>query len=247
VAARRGVCKAARPGGVSCRIGCGDDAGGGRRVIEIVGRQSSHYTRLVRMFAHELDVPYRLVPIFDLLSTDPAVFAGNPALKLPALHDGDAVVWGSGNACRWIARVAADGDARVAWPEHSTDALAMNAHELVAHAMAVEVEVVFHEIVSKRPPDAASIKRRESLENCLDWLDAHLDAVRSRLPDAPVRWIELALFCLLEHLPFRNPVDLSTRPSLRDFVAEFADRPSALATPFRFDTPPPAPVGDTAD
>lgn len=215
-------------------------------MIEIVGRQSSHYTRLVRMFAHELGVPYRLTPIFEFLSTDPAVFAGNPALKLPALRDGDGVVWGSGNACRRIARLAPGGEAQVAWPEQATDALVMNAQELVAHAMAVQVEVVFHEIVSKRPPDAASIKRRESLENCLAWLDANLDEVRARLPAVPVRWFELALFCLLEHLPFRNPVDLSARPALRAFAADFATRPSAQATPYRFDAPPEPATGDAA-
>ena len=66
-------------------------------MIVVHGRQSSHYTRLVRLFAHELDVPVELAPIHALLSDDPATFAGNPALKLPALRDGDTVVWGSAN------------------------------------------------------------------------------------------------------------------------------------------------------
>jgi glutathione S-transferase len=202
-------------------------------VIEIVGRQSSHYTRTVRMLAHELGVAYTLAPIHDLLSEDPAVFAGNPALKLPALRDGDVVVWGSQNAARWLARTAG---ASVVWPEAATTPLAMNAHELLAHAMAAQVEVVFHEIVSQRPPDVASRKRRASLENSLAWLDANVVAVRAQLPSG-VRWFELGLFCLLEHLPFRNPIDLSARPHLRAFVAEFAPRPAALATPYRFDPP----------
>lgn len=211
-------------------------------MIEIVGRQSSHYTRLVRLLAHELDVPYRLVPIHDLLDGDPATFAGNPALKLPALRDGATVVWGSLNAARWVARRSAGGEAAVAWPEQATDPRVMNAHELVAHAMAVQVEVVFHEIVSARPPDAASRKRRASLLNCLAWLDDELDAVQARLPADRVRWFDLALFALLEHLPFRNPLDLSPRPRLLAFAAAFAQRPSALATPYRFDQKP-APAG----
>src|SRR5690606_3789989 len=61
-------------------------------MITIIGRQSSHYTRQVRLLAHELGVDYRLEPVHDLLGEDPAAYGGNPALKLPALCTGDAVV-----------------------------------------------------------------------------------------------------------------------------------------------------------
>ena len=207
--------------------------------IEIMGRQSSHYTRQLRLLAHELGVDYALQPIHDLMSEDPAVFAGNPALKLPALRQGDTVVWGSLNACRWLARQADDGIARVFWPEQAATALAMNAHEVLAHAMAAQVEVVFHEIVSKRPPDPASRKRRTSLVECLAWLDRHWDDIRAELPPARIAIFDLGLFCLLEHLPFRNPIDLSSMPRLTSFASAFATRPSAQATPYRFDAPPP--------
>ncbi|MEQ1512122.1 MAG: glutathione S-transferase family protein [Lysobacteraceae bacterium] len=207
--------------------------------IEIIGRQASHYTRQLRLLAHELGVDYALLPIHNLMSEDPAVFAGNPALKLPALRQGDTVVWGSLNACRWLARQADDGVARVFWPEQAGSALAMNAHEVLAHAMAVQVEVVFHEIVSKRPPDAASRKRRASLLQCLGWLDRHSQDIRVELPQEKIAIFDLGLFCLLEHLPFRNPIDLSSMPQLTAFVNVFGARPSAQATPYRFDAPPP--------
>jgi len=207
--------------------------------VQIVGRQSSHYTRQVRLLAHELGVEYALQPIHDLMSEDPAVFAGNPALKLPALRQGDSTIWGSLNACRWLARRADDGVARVFWPEQAASALAMNAHEVLAHAMAAQVEVVFHEIVSKRPPDAASRKRRTSLVECLAWLDRHWEEIRAELPSTKIAIFDLGLFCLLAHLPFRNPIDLSSMPRLTAFAAVFAERPSAQATPYRFDAPPP--------
>lgn len=207
--------------------------------LEIIGRQSSHYTRQVRLLAHELGIEYTLQPIHDLMSEDPAVFAGNPALKLPALRQGDTVIWGSLNTCRWLARQADDGVARVFWPEQAASALAMNAHEVLAHAMAAQVEVVFHEIVSKRPPDPASRKRRTSLVESLAWLDRHWDGIRAELPSTKIAIFDLGLFCLLEHLPFRNPIDLSSMPRLTAFAAAFAARPSAQATPYRFDAPPP--------
>lgn len=207
--------------------------------IEIVGRQSSHYTRLVRMLAHELGVEYTLRPIHDLMSEDPASFAGNPALKLPALRQGDVVIWGSHNACRWLARQAPEGIDRVFWPEQATDPLCLNAHELLTHAMAAQVEVVFHEIVSKRPPDATSRKRRTSLVGSLGWLDAHWAALRATLPETRIALFDLGLFALLEHLPFRNPIDLSAMPRLVAFADDVRRRPSAQATPYRFDAPPP--------
>lgn len=208
--------------------------------VEIIGRQSSHYTRVVRMLALELDIDATLAPIFDLMSTDSATFAGNPALKLPALRIGDDTVWGSLNACRQLARQADGGEARVFWPEDARTPLLMNAHEIVAHAMAAQVEVVFHEIVSKRPPDATSHKRRESLLGCLAWLDARLDTIRAQLPVDRIALFDLMLFCLLEHLPFRNPINLSGMPALTAFVADFGARESARATPYRFDAPPEA-------
>lgn len=207
--------------------------------VEIVGREASHYTRQVRMLAHELGIAYTLSPILDLMSEDPATFAGNPALKLPALRHGDTVLWGSANLCRWLARHAPGGIERVFLPEHAEDPLGMNAHEVLAHAMAVHVEVVFHELVSKRPPDAASHKRRASLVNSLAWLDTEWDAIRATLPADRIAVFDLGLFALLEHIPFRNPMDLTHLTRLAAFADSVRQRPSAQATPYRFDAPPP--------
>lgn len=200
----------------------------------LVGRQSSHYTRVARLFAAELGVPYKLTPILDLMSLDVHTFADNPALKLPILRRDDATIYGTLNICRVIADeagVAAD----VGWPESFDAPLLMNAHELLAHAMAAEVEIVVHEFVEKRPADNASRKRRSSLVNCLRWLDANLAALRPALAGYPLTYFDACLFCLLEHLPFRNPVDLSGHAALLEFVAAFGARPSAQATPYRFD------------
>ncbi len=205
--------------------------------LEIVGRQSSHYTRMVRMFASELSVPYRLTPIFELTSREPDVFAGNPALKFPVLRAGGETIFGSLNVCRALARRAPE-PRRVVWPESVDSALLLNAHELLAHAMAVQVEVVLHEVVEKRPADATSRKRRDSLVNSLAWLDRHLDAVLTALPARDLSVFEVGLYCLLTHLPFRNPIDLSAMPALGAFERAFGERPSARETPYRFDAKP---------
>ncbi|MGC4087143.1 MAG: hypothetical protein QM756_04410 [Polyangiaceae bacterium] len=51
--------------------------------LVLVGRSSSHFTRLTRVFAAEFGVRYRFQIVPDLLSTEPADYADNPALKLP--------------------------------------------------------------------------------------------------------------------------------------------------------------------
>lgn len=204
----------------------------------LVGRQSSHFTRVVRIVAAELGVPLRLHPIHDLMSLDPADYGGNPALKLPVLQRGGDTIYGCLNICRVLAAGSGRGELLV-FPEHGLDPLHLDAGELVFNAMGVHTEIVFHEVVSKRPPDAASFKRRAGLLGSLAWLDANLDAVLARLPPRRTSVFEVALYCLLTHIPFRNPMDLSGFARLAAFVREFGARPSAQATPYRFDAPPP--------
>lgn len=70
-------------------------------------------------------------------------------------------------------------------------------------------------------------------------LDRHWDDIRTELPPTRIAIFDLGLFCLLEHLPFRSPINLSSMLRLTAFAAVFAARPSAQATPYLFDTPPP--------
>ena len=200
----------------------------------LIGRQSSHYSRTVRIFAAELGVDYRLTPVLDLMSLDAHTFAENPALKLPVLRADNDYIYGTLNICRVLAQGAATPK-RIGWPESFESSLLMNAHELLAHAMGTEVEIVMHEVVAHRPPDNASRKRRASLLNCLAWLDTNLLAIRSGLAGYDLSYFEVGLYCLLEHIPFRNPMDLSAMPRLLAFVEEFGARPSAGATPYQFD------------
>ena len=202
--------------------------------LTLIGRRSSHYSRTVRIFAAELGVEYRLTPVIDLMSLDAQTFAENPALKLPVLRAGNDYIYGTLNICRVIAQSSA-APRRIGWPESFNTPLLMNAHELLAHAMATEVEIVMHEVVAHRPPDTASRKRRTSLLNCLTWLDKELRSIRSAFDGYDLSYFEVGLFCLLEHIPFLNPMDLSAMPTLLAFVEEFGARESARATPYQFD------------
>jgi len=78
--------------------------------MQLVGRSSSHFTRVVAIVAHELGVPYELVPIPTLRSLDADTYGDNPALKLPTLRlDDGALVFGTENICRRLVALAPPG------------------------------------------------------------------------------------------------------------------------------------------
>lgn len=201
--------------------------------VELVGRSSSHFTRTARIFAFELGVPHTFRPLFDLASHDAAAFAGNPALKMPILVDEHGALFGTENICRELVRRRVHAGTVVMRGELADRAVA-NAEELVLHAMAADVAIVLATIGGD--PRLAPAKLATSLANCLDDLDAHLDAVLAALPaDRLLSFFEVALYCLVRHLPFRKVLDVARWTELGAFCDRFDDRASAQRTVYRFD------------
>jgi glutathione S-transferase len=205
----------------------------------IVGRSSSHFSRVVRIFAHELRVEHHFEVAHDLGSMTASDYADNPALRLPILKASGQVWFGALNICRELARASSER-LRIVWPEQLTVPLLANAQELTVQAMASAVELIMSGD-STTPATRFSNKRRASLQNCVRWLDERVDPVLAALPERDLSYLEVTLFCLTEHLDFRQV--LSTRPfeRLTAFAARFAERASARATPFVFDTVQPPP------
>lgn len=210
--------------------------------MQIVGRSSSLFTRLPLIFAEALAVPFELVPIHDMAALGPEVYAGNPALKLPILRRGDAVLFGAQNICRKIAEIAAaEGRAaRIVWPEHLCDDVSRNAQELVWHGMAAQVQLIMGTVVGKLPADNVFFaKTRAGLEGALRWLDGHLAEALRALPEPrDLSLFEISLFCLIEHLTFRGTLEVAPYPALERFARLFAAKPAAQRTAYRFDMPP---------
>lgn len=207
--------------------------------LEIIGRSSSHFTRVVLMFAHELGVPFELVPVYDVSAVDPAIFGGNPALKIPMLRRGGSQLFGAENICRALAE-AAPSRLRIVWPEQLQSDLSRNAQELVWHAMAAQVQLIMGTMVSKLPAeDPFFAKIRAGLEGALGWLNAHLDGALAALPTPrDVSLFEVTLFCLVEHLAFRRTMPVDPYPALVAFARSLSARPSAERTAYRFDVRP---------
>lgn len=206
--------------------------------LRLTGRSTSHFTRVVRMLAHELAVPIELDVLHDLMSLDAAAYGDNPALKIPTLHIGDASLFGTENICRELAELAGRAnDPRVVLPHQVRSILAQNAQELVWHAMAVQVQLVIGVRVAKLPAENVFFaKAAAGMKGALAWLDERLDRVLAELPSPrDVSVFELSLFCLVEHMIFRPTLPLDSFPRLRRFAETFAARDSAQRTPFRVD------------
>lgn len=214
------------------------DMTGMSAVPRITGRSSSHFTRLVRVFAQELEVACEFAPVYDLASLDARDYAGNPALKLPVLTKDGATVFGAENICRVLAQ-SAPAQRRIVWPEDVRDLQARNAQELVWHAMQAQVQLGFGTQVAQLPADSIYFaKAAAGLRNALQWLDERLLPVIATLPPRDLSMLEASLFCLVEHLAFRVTVPLAPYRHLAAFAREFGERASARNTAYRFDVPP---------
>jgi glutathione S-transferase len=148
--------------------------------LTLIGRSSSHFTRLVRIFAHELEVPYAFEPLHDLAALDPAKYVGNPALKIPVLVDDEGSLFGSENICHALLRRTACLRSAFVMRQDLPHRMIANAEEIVVHAMNVEVALIVAKLIRQEPPP----KSRASLERSLDYLNANLDSTLAHLPDA---------------------------------------------------------------
>ncbi len=204
--------------------------------VQIIGRSSSHFTRVPLIFAHELGVPFEVVAVHDVTSVDPAVFAGNPALKVPTLVRAGSKVFGAQNICRALAELG-DPNLRIVWPEELRSDLARNAQELVWHCMAAQVQLVFGTVIARLPAQNVYFaKGKEGFEGALRWLEANLADALAALPSPRgLCLFGVSLFCLVEHLTFRQTLSAEPYPALRRFTTDFGKRPSAQRTAYRFD------------
>ena len=206
--------------------------------IELIARSSSHFSRVARIFALELDVPHRFSPLLDLTSMDAAKYSANPVLKVPVLVTPEGPWFGSENIARELVR-RARLSRTVAFREHASTRVAANAEELTTQAMATEVTLILSKLAGDDPASLARIKARTGLAASLAWLDAHLDEALAGLPaDRDFSFFEVALYCLITHLPFRSVMEVTEYERLARHVETFGERESAQRTPYSFDALP---------
>ncbi len=172
--------------------------------VTLIGRSSSVFTRVARIFAAELDVAYSLRVVPDLLSPEPGDYGGNPALRLPVLETSQGAWFGALSICRQLRRLStlpgAKLPAAILWPEALEQPLLANAQELTLQAMATEVTLIMNQLAGAGE-SVHQRKLEQSLLGSLGWLDRNIARVREELPPlGSVSYLEVTLFSLVTHL-----------------------------------------------
>jgi glutathione S-transferase len=206
-------------------------------VPRLVGRSSSHFTRVAALYARELGVVVEPVVVTNLKSLEAHDYGGHPALKLPTLVIGSSALYGTENICRRLAEIAGRGDdATLVWPCQLRSNLAHNAQELTWLAMSAQVQLIIGSVDTPAADNLAFQKASTGLWGALTWLDHHIDDVVALLPAGRhLSLLEVSLLCLVEHLAFRPTVPLPPLPRLQQWAAVFGQRPAALHTAYRLD------------
>ncbi len=200
--------------------------------LVLIGRSSSHYTRVARIFALELGVPHAFRPVLDMMSLDPSNYGENPALKIPILVDADGPLFGTENICRALRARSTTGAGAILRGEIDDRRIA-NVEEMTLHVMSTGVSIIMTSLSAPdRPPPP---KLLPSLENALCFLDGNIDAALDGMPPRTLSFAETGLYCALTHLAFRKVCDTTPYARLARFVATFGNRASAEQTTYRFD------------
>jgi len=200
--------------------------------VYLLGRSSSHFTRVTRIFALELGVALDFRPVLDLTTLDPSAYAHNPALKVPVLVDEQGSLFGAENICHALRRRSGTAAGRVVMRGDLPDRALANAEELTLHVMSCGVSLIMAKAAGSAPPP----KVTPSMQHSLRYLDETLAATLSALPASrQLSFFEVTLFCVVTHLKFREIMEVSEFRQLQDFCLGFAERESAKATPYRFD------------
>ncbi|ADO70016.1 glutathione S-transferase N-terminal domain-containing protein [Stigmatella aurantiaca] len=201
----------------------------------LVGRSSSHFTRVARIFAAEMHIDYSFQIVRDLMSSDPGDYGGNPALRIPVMRTSRGVWFGALNVCRELWRQSSLKP-RVVWPEQLDEPLLANAQELILQAMATEVTLIMSTLADASGANAHHAKMRTGLVNMMSWLEENAKSVLAALPPhRDLSFLEVTLFCLVTHLEFRSVLPMAPYSELKHFCQHFATRASIGETPYRFD------------
>ncbi|KFA92066.1 glutathione S-transferase N-terminal domain-containing protein [Archangium violaceum] len=201
----------------------------------IIGRSSSHFTRVTRIFAAEMRVDYSLRVVRDLMSPTAEDYGGNPALKIPSLQTPQGVWFGSLNVCRELWR-RSNPRPRVVWPEDHDQPLLANAQEIVLQAMSTEVSLIMGKAAGTSDSSVHQAKMRQSLVNMMSWLEENANSILSGIPQhRDLSYLEVTLFCLMTHLEFRGVLPTASYATLNEFCQQFSTRTSVGDTTYRFD------------
>lgn len=164
--------------------------------LKLYATPLSHFARKIYILLHALDLPFELVLVEDLLSSNPEDFGGNPILRIPTLVDEETWVVESDRIAQYLVE---EYDPEDRFGVLSMDVAQRNALSMINAAMGAEVEI----LLSQRSgidgiQDYHYFQRYYTvIEQCLHWLETEGPFL---WPSQDISYLDIALVCMWDHL-----------------------------------------------
>lgn len=182
------------------------------------GTPRSHFTRIVRMLAHTLDLDVPLVDVGDVGQVAP--FGGNPLMTVPVLeHDGRAI-WDTHHICRYLVAQAGRDPLGV----ESLDVDGRNTLAVVLGVMGVEVRLILTARAGLPVTGLPFDKARATILAGLEWLDARTDEA------GPFDYLALTTVAMWDHLLLFGNATPSDAPRIDRRVQALGVHPAVVDT-----------------
>lgn len=191
----------------------------------LLGTPLSHFTRKVRILLHELEIPFELELVRNLLEADAAPYGGNPLMRVPTWIDGDLLLIESDHIARHIVATRA--------PHDPLNVLAPGIADL--NRLAVMNGIMAHEvtIILAARGGLADVmahtyfqKLCHAIDSGLSWLDRTLESERESF-----HYVDVVTICMWDHLNhYRLVPGLESFQRIAERVARFSMRESVART-----------------
>ena len=189
---------------------------------QLFGTPLSHFTRKIRILLAELGVDFQFVRTANVITADPQGFAGNPLMRVPTFVHGEDKLVESDHIARYI---VARWDPADRFSVRSDKVSELNRLAVINGVMANEVTLILAQRGGVTDLDSITYFRKlaSAIDGGLAWLDREAW-------DGTLRYVDIALICLWQHLAHYKLTALDAYGRLAARVEAFAARPSVAAT-----------------
>jgi glutathione S-transferase len=194
------------------------DAGGAREVPVLYGTPRSHFTRIVRILCHELELEFRWCDVGNVGDTE--AFGGNPLMQVPVLVDGERTVFGSHEICRYLVERQRADPLGV----EAADWSARNLIGVIHGVMDADVRLVLAERCGMETTGAVFDKARETIRRGLAWIDERIDE------QVGLAYPAVCAVAMWDHLLLYENADGAEAPRLDRLARRLGERESVART-----------------
>lgn len=185
---------------------------------KLYGTPRSHFTRIVRVVAHELSLPLAWVDVGNVGAAE--AFGGNPLMQVPALDDDGHTIWGSDNVCRYLVERERKDPVGVT----ALDWRGRNLLSVIHGVMAAEVRLVLAERAGLSTDGEFFAKSRQTIRDGVAFVDTNLR------DDGPLSYLQICAISMWDHLLLYDNAAPGQAPRIEALGQRLLDRASISQT-----------------